>query len=448
MPNEQALEPNRNSRTYVYRIASVAALGGLLFGYDTAIINGAIVFLKQQFHWNDWETELAASSLLAGCIIGSAVAGSLSDRYGRRRVLLLSAGIFALSAIATALPHSLTPFASARLAGGVAIGIASMLAPLYIAEVAPKAIRGQLVSMNQLAITIGILISYLTGWALSFAGASGWRWMFASMAIPSFLFFFALFTVPESPRWLVKMGRDTDATDVLTRCGEPASRVEDIKSAIAQEESATLFQRSLRKPLTIGVVLAVLQQITGINTILYYGSIIFTEQIKNASASSALMANVIIGAVNTICTVAAIVMIDKLGRKPLLMAASAGMAACLLVMGFLFRLPTPPATLILVLILGYVAWFAIGLGPGVWVVIAELFPTGVRGRAVSLSTVSLWIACLAITSTFLTIVKFFSITGAFWLYGFLSVLTLVFVWRIVPETNGQTLEEIERQWVT
>ncbi|HXE13125.1 MAG TPA: sugar porter family MFS transporter [Bryobacteraceae bacterium] len=447
MPNELELKPSRNSRTYVYRIASVAALGGLLFGYDTAIINGAIVFLKQQFHWNDWETELAASSLLAGCIVGSAIAGSLSDRYGRRRILLLSAAIFAISAIATALPHSLVPFACARLAGGVAIGIASMLAPLYIAEVAPEAIRGQLVSMNQLAITIGILVSYLVGWGLSFVGTSGWRWMFASMAVPSLLFFFALFTVPESPRWLVRIGRDTEAIGVLRRCGESASRVGEIKAAIAQEEGASLFQRSLRKPLTIGIVLAVLQQITGINTILYYGSIIFTEQIKSASASSALMANVIIGAVNTICTVAAILMIDKLGRKPLLMAASAGMAACLFVMGFLFRLAHPPGTLILVLILGYVAWFAIGLGPGVWVVIAELFPTGVRGRAVSISTVSLWVACLVITSTFLTIVKLFSITGAFWLYAFLSVVTFVFVWRVVPETKGQTLEEIERQWV-
>jgi sugar porter (SP) family MFS transporter len=425
----------------------VAALGGLLFGFDTAIINGAIVFLKRQFGWNDWQTELAASSLLAGCILGASIAGSLSDKHGRRRVLLLSAAIFALSSIATALPNGLALFAFARLIGGVAIGIASTLAPLYIAEVAPETIRGQLVSMNQLAITLGILISYLTGWALSFTGTAGWRWMFASMALPSLFFFFALFTVPESPRWLVKKRRETEALAVLQRFGEPASRIGEIKAALAQEADATVFQHSLRRPLMIGVVLAVLQQITGINTILYYGSIIFTEQVGTGSASAALWANVIIGLVNMVCTVVAIVMIDRIGRKPLLMAASAGMGVCLMVMGILFRSPNPPGGLILGLILGYVACFAIGLGPGVWVVISELFPTGVRGRAMSIATISLWAACLAITSSFLTIVRLFSITGAFWLYAVLSFLTFAFVWRSVPETKGQTLEEIERQWV-
>jgi MFS family permease len=243
------------------------------------------------------------------------------------------------------------------------------------------------------------------------------------------------------------MRQEAEALSVLHRFGEPASRISEIKAALAQEADATVFQPALRRPLMIGVVLAVLQQITGINTILYYGSIIFTEQVGTGSASAALWANVIIGLVNMTCTVVAIVMIDKIGRKPLLMTASAGMGVCLLLIGFLFRSTKPSGALILGLILGYVACFAIGLGPGVWVVISELFPTGVRGRAMSIATISLWMACLAITSSFLTIVKFFSITGAFWLYAVLSFLTFVFVWRSVPETKGQTLEEIERQWV-
>ena len=441
---QQATQINR---AYVYRIASVAALGGLLFGYDTAIINGAIVFLKRQFAWNDWQTELAASSLLAGCVLGASIAGAISDRRGRKQTLLVSAAIFALSSAATALPNGLIWFSLFRVAGGIAIGIASMLSPLYIAEISPEHMRGRLVSLNQLAITIGILLSYVTGWALSFTGPAAWRWMFASMAIPSLLFFFALFAVPESPRWLIKMRRDKQALSVLDRSGEPESRLAEIKRALAEEANVNIFHRSLRRPLLIGVVLAVLQQITGINTILYYGSLIFTEQLGASSASAALLANVIIGIVILLCTVLAILTIDRIGRKPLLMIASAGMGICLLFMGLLFRSHSPSTTLTLCLILGYVGCFAVGLGPGVWVLISELFPTRIRGRAMSIATISLWIACLAITSSFLTIVKLISITGASWLYAILSFFTFIFVWRAVPETKGQTLEMIERQWL-
>ena len=434
---------------FTYRISAVAALGGFLFGFDTAIINGAIVFLKQQFRWSEVQTEVAAGSLLLGCVIGAGVAGTLSDRLGRRRILLLAAAIFALSSVATALPNSLAQFCAARVVAGVAIGIASMLSPLYIAEISPPAIRGRLVSLNQLAIMTGILVSYLTGWALASLGQESWRWMFASAALPSVLFYFALFTVPESPRWLLKEDRAEEALKVLTRLGEPTSRLTEIRQTIQEESGslAQLFLPGMRRPLIVGVALAILQQVTGINTILYYGSIIFTEQVGSESASAALWANVVIGAVNLICTIAALFVIDRLGRKPLLMIASAGMGASLLILGAAFAIQPKAGSFILTLIVLYVGCFSIGMGPGVWVVLSELFPTRIRGRAMSIATISLWVACLAITLTFLSLVKAISVSGAFWLYAMMCLVTVIFLWRAVPETKGRTLEEIEKEWL-
>lgn len=429
-----------------YRIASVAALGGLLFGFDTAIINGALIFLKRHFAWGDIETEIAASSLLVGCILGSSFAGVLSDRYGRRSILLVSASIFAVSSLATALPNNLPLFVIARLIAGTAIGIASMLAPLYIAEIAPETIRGRLASLNQLAIVLGILISYLVGWGLSFLGDESWRWMFASGAIPSFLFLAALLSVPESPRWLVKVGRENEARTILAGLGAPEKEVETIKSALQDEGESKLFQPSLRKPLTIGVILAVLQQVTGINTILYYGSLIFSDQFRSATTSAALWANVTIGVVNVVLTIAALVAIDKLGRRALLMIASGGMGVSLAILALLLSAGALSKVGALALILCYVGFFSFGLGPGVWVVIAELFPTRVRGRAMSVATICLWASCLLITSSFLSLVRAISIQGAFGLYAVLCACTFFFVLRWVPETKGKSLESIERQW--
>ncbi|HEX4168091.1 MAG TPA: sugar porter family MFS transporter [Bryobacteraceae bacterium] len=443
----QTIAKTSNSTAYTYRIASVAALGGLLFGFDTAIINGAILFLKRQFAWSEVQTETAASSLLVGCILGSSVAGWLSDRYGRRSILLASAAIFAVSSLATALPNSLLEFVLARLVAGVAIGIASMLAPLYIAEVSPEGSRGQLVSLNQLAIVIGILISYLTGWGLSFLGAESWRWMFASAALPSILFFFALFAVPESPRWLIKMSRDPQALSVLRRLGEPDSNLQTIRAALAEEADAKLFQPGMGRPLMIGITLAVLQQITGINTILYYGAVIFSEQFRSQSTSAALWANVIIGLVNLVFTLVALMIIDRLGRRAVLMMSSGGMGLSLLILILLISGAGMSSSVSLALLLCYVAFFAVGLGPGVWVVISELFPTKVRGRAMSLATISLWVACLAVTSSFLSLVRAITIRGAFGLYALLCVCTCLFVLRAVPETKGRTLESIEQEWL-
>ncbi len=450
--SREAMKDKESSagRAYTYRISIVAAIGGLLFGFDTAIINGAILFLKRQFSWSEIQTEVAASSLLLGCVIGASVAGALSDRFGRRKILLLSAAIFALSSVATAFPDSLGPFCATRIIAGTAIGIASLLCPLYIAEVSPAGIRGMLVSLNQLAIVTGIMISYLVGWALSDLGPESWRWMFASAALPSVIFYLALFAVPESPRWLAKEQRYGEALAILSRLGEAdaRARLEEIKGAIAQESGslAQLFQPGFRLPLIIGVTLAVFQQITGINTILYYGSIIFTEQVGAQSASAALLANVVIGTVNVVCTIASLFVIDRLGRKSLLMIASSGMGISLGILGVIFLVHPSAGSLVLMLILCYVGFFSVGMGPTVWVVISELFPTRIRGRAMSIATISLWVACMFITLTFLSLVKAISVSGAFWCYALMCLLTFLFVWRYTPETKGKTLEEIEKSW--
>ncbi len=434
---------------YVYLIAAVAALGGLLFGFDTAIINGALVFLKKDFGLSDGQTELAASSILFGAVAGAALAGWLTDRYGRRRLLFGAAALFTASALAAAVPRTLAEFVAARFAGGLAIGVASLLVPLYIAEIAPARIRGQLVTLNQLAIVTGILLAYVASYYLAGLGLGAWRWMFAAAAVPSLLFMLTLLLVPESPRWLLGRGRAAEALGTLTRLNGPAiaaAEAADIQASLADEQAAgaSLGQPRLRRPLRIAVVLAVLQQVTGINTILYYGSLILTEH-SGQSAASAIGANALIGGINFAGTIVALFVIDRVGRKPLLLVASGGMALALGALVLALQLHAPGPWL-LGLIMLYVACFAVGLGPGVWVVIAEIFPNAVRGRAAALATVALWAACTAISFTFLSLVKTAGLAGAFGLYALLSAFTFGFVWRAVPETKGRTLEEIERGW--
>ncbi|HKE24728.1 MAG TPA: sugar porter family MFS transporter [Bryobacteraceae bacterium] len=439
------------NRTYVYVVSLVAAISGFLFGFDIAVINGALIFLRDQFRLTEFETEFAASALLIGCVAGASIAGYLSDRFGRRRILILSALLFAASSLGAALPRNLTEFTCARFVGGAAIGVASVLAPLYIAELAPPQIRGRLVSLNQMAIVTGILAAYSVNWGLASLGPAGWRWMFASAAAPSLAFFLALLFVPESPRWLAEQSRSPEALAVLSRVGgrgHAERELRQIEDAIAQETGsfAELFRPGLRRPLVIAVVLAVLQQITGINTVLFYGSIIFKEHAGTASESAAIGANVIIGLVNFLATVVALWVIDKLGRKALLMVSSAGMALAEVSLGIAFLLKPPPGSLIIGTMLFCVACFAVGMGPGVWVLMSELFPTRIRGRAMSVATISLWVACVALTLTFLSLVEAVTVSGAFWIYATMCVITFVFVWRVTPETKGKTLEQIEGFW--
>jgi SP family arabinose:H+ symporter-like MFS transporter len=443
---------DQGSTLYVLLATIVAATSGLLFGFDTAVINGALIFLREQLHLTEVETEMAASSLLFGCIFGASAAGWLSDRFGRKRVLTIAGLLFALSAIGAAVPRTLAQFAAARLAGGLAVGAASVLAPLYIAEVAPAKNRGMLVALNQMTIVTGILLSYLVNWLLAFDAQNGWRWMFATAAVPATIFFIAMFFVPESPRWLVENVRSPEALRVLTRVNGGAiawSELEQIQMSVAQETGSLLelLQPGLRRAFWIAVSLAILQQITGINTVLFYGSIIFKEHVAHQSNSSAVFANVVVGVVNFLMTMVALGLIDKLGRRPLLMISTAMMAICQAALGFAFLLKAPPAMLVLTIVLFCVAAFAVGLGPGFWVLLSEIFPTRIRGRAMSIATICLWIACTVLTMTFLSLVKAVSATGAFLVYSGMCVVTFFIVWRFVPETKGRTLEEIEQFWV-
>jgi len=440
-------------RSKLYLISGAAALGGLLFGFDIAVINGALVFLRKQFQLSDFATEVAASSLLLGCVFGASLAGTLSDRFGRKRILLWSAVLFLASSIGAALPRNLADFTAARLLGGIAIGMESMLSPLYVAEISPARVRGRLVALNQLAIVVGILCAYLISWLLAGLGETSWRWMFASASLPSLLFVISFLRCPETPRWLIQRGEIAEARSVLSRVGADGNveaQVREIQETIESERGslAELFQPGLRRPLIIAVALAVLQQVTGINTILFYGSLIFTEKVAAQTAASALWANVMIGLVNLVSTVIALMVIDRIGRKPLLLLAAGGMAISEFLLGLLFWLDPGAVIPILCLVLACVAFFAVGLGPGVWVMMSELFPTRIRGRAMSIATISLWIACLALTFTFLSLARAITVTGAFWTYATMCVLTFLFVWKVTPETKGKTLEEIERGWAS
>ena len=438
----------KGSARHLYLPAMVASLGGLLFGYDTAVINGAIVFIKQQFALSDSQTEIAASSLLLGCVVGASVAAFTSDRFGRKRVLLGAAALFTISSIGAALPRDLIQFAVARLLGGVAIGIASTLSPLYIAEISPARNRGLLVCLNQLAIVTGILLSYSVNYLLTGAGPTNWRWMFASAALPSAGFLLTLLFIPESPRWLMQKGREQEAEHFLAQIVGPqaaAAEIADIRAAIS-EESGDLLDPTFRKALIVAILIALFSQFTGINTIIYYGSIVFLEHVPHQTASSALWANVVIGAINFAATIVGMFLIDRSGRKPLLMSAFAGMALSLVAVSAAIHFQAAGA-IVLIFVLTYVACFAVGVGTGTWVVMSEICPTRVRGRAMSVATVCLWCGTLLVTLTFLSLVNLFTASGAFLLYATVSIAAFLFVWRTLPETKGRTLEEIEKWWL-
>jgi sugar porter (SP) family MFS transporter len=436
------------SARYLYLPAAVAALGGLLFGFDTAVINGAIVFLKRQFALTDSQTEFGASSLLLGCVLGASLAAFTSDRFGRKKSLLAAAALFTVSSIGAALPRNITEFVIARVLGGLAIGLASTLSPLYIAEISPARIRGLLVSVNQLAIVTGILLSYSVNYGLTGAGPANWRWMFASAAVPSAFFLVTLLSVPESPRWLVQKGRDAEAENILSRIkGREAAQTEihAIRAAVA-EESGNVFDAAFRKPLVVAVLIGLFSQFTGINTIIYYGSLVFLEHVPNQTASSALFANVMIGAINFVATILGMYLIDRAGRKPLMTSAFAGMGAALVGVAASIHFHGPPfAVLLFVLI--YVACFAVGIGTGTWVLMSEICPNRIRGRAMSIATLFLWCGTLIVTLTFLSLVRVLTAPGAFLLYAVICVAAVLFVKMVVPETKGRSLEEIENWWL-
>jgi SP family xylose:H+ symportor-like MFS transporter len=448
---------------YVVAISLVAALGGLLFGYDWVVIGGAKPFYERFF---DLATEQqigwANSCALLGCLLGSIAAGGASDRCGRKKLLIASAAIFAVSSILTGWAHTFTEFVCWRIAGGVAIGIASNISPVYIAEVSPAAWRGRMVALNQLTIVIGILAAQFVNWWIaqpvpenataemirqSWNGQVGWRWMFTAVAVPSLIFLAGAFAVPESPRWLLGRGVRESARRTLERIGGEAYADREIREIgqSLQEQPAIgwrelLHGRFLRVLIT-GVILAILQQWSGINVIFNYAEEIYRA--AGYGVSDILFNIVITGTINLVFTLVALGFVDRVGRRVLMLAGCAGIALSHLLLGFAYASGMKGLP-VLVLTLATIACYAMSLAPVTWVLIAEIFPNRIRGAAVSIAVSALWIACFLVTFTFPMLNRILGSAGTFWLYSGICAAGFVFVGLRVPETKGKTLEEIER----
>lgn len=435
---------------YVILISVVAALGGLLFGFDTAVISGTINFIQPYFGLSEAGLGWTVSSLLFGCIAGVFLAGKAGDHYGRKKVLMVAALLFFISAVGSASAHSLVFFLVARILGGLAVGVASILSPMYIAELAPAKYRGTLVSLNQLAIVIGILVAFFSNYLLVDTGENNWRWMLLVMAAPAVLLFFSLFLVPESPRWLVARGRNNDALQVLVKTSGKefaSAELKEIEDTLKNQEESTfrdLLAPKIKPLLFIGIILAVFQQITGINTIMYYAPKIFAN--VGQSNDSALFQTILIGGTNLLFTLVAMVLIDRLGRKLLIIIGSTGMMLMLAGLSALYFTNQTSGVLVLVFILGYIAFFAASLGPALWVVAAELFPNRLRSKGMSIAIVSLWIACTVVTIVFPIMLEKLSGGITFLIFALICLANLLYVLKYVPETKGKTLEELEKEF--
>ena len=460
--NDLAEGKSKGNVLFVIGVCLVAALGGLLFGYDTGVINGSLKFVQLKFELSPAMKGFAASIALVACIFGAAFAGALSDRLGRKKVLILSAVLFLISAIGTALPQNLVQFIIFRFIGGLGVGAASMTSPMYIAEISPANIRGRMVSLNQFAIIFGMLIVYFVNYFIAGSGdevwntETGWRWMFGSESIPAMLLLVLLFFVPESPRWLIKQNQKTKALEILSKVDGrqyAEKEMQMIEENLSHESGSLsqLFTPGMRIILVIGVVLAVLQQVTGINVFLYFGSEIF-EKLGGKTIDAALLQQVIVGAVNLLFTVIAIWMVDKIGRKPLMLIGSVGMGIALFGMGTAGYLQATGMWM-LALVLIYIASFALSVGPVTWVILSEIFPTKIRGRAMGIATICLWMANSIVSQTFPMmdenqfLIDKFHHGFPFFIYGAMCVVLVAFVAKVVPETKGKTLEEIEKMWI-
>ncbi|HEX2534267.1 MAG TPA: sugar porter family MFS transporter [Chitinophagaceae bacterium] len=446
----------KQSLKYVYQCTFVAAVGGLLFGYDTAVVAGAIGFIQQKYELSAAMTGWVASCALVGCMVGAMFAGALSDRWGRKKVLMISGIAFAVSSLGIMLPLSLSWFIFFRFIGGVGIGIASMLAPMYISEIAPAGIRGRLISIYQLGIVIGILLIYFVNAAIAglydeaWNVEQGWRWMFGSGIIPSVIFIILLLIVPESPRWLAQENRWDAAADILTKVSGEAEAKKELLTIreslnMQQVSFSQLVKPGLRTALIIGVILSILSQVTGINVIMYYAPEIFKA--TGDGSSSALLQTILVGGINVLMTVVAIKYVDKWGRKKLLLVGASGMALCLALIGFAFHTGNTGGSWVLLGILAYISFFAISLGPLTFVVVAEIFPTHIRGRAMSVAIFFLWLSVYIVSQTFPMLLESIGSSWTFWIYMVMSVIAFLFVWSMVPETKGKTLEEIEQLWI-
>ena len=437
---------------FVYVAALFAALGGLLFGYDTGVISGALIFIKREFGLTTAAEEVVVSGVLLGATIGAIFGGKAADLFGRRRVLLVTATIFGIGALASAVAPSPAILIISRVVLGLAIGLASTNVPVYLSEVAPPHARGWVVSLFQLAVTVGIVVAYLTDYAFA-AIEEGWRWMLGLAVAPALVFGTGMFFLPETPRWLIRGGHHEVAHRVLVRIRGFADvnvEIEEIKASLAQQAESghwtDLLHRQVRLALVVGLGLAIFQQITGINTVIYYAPKILQTAGFN-SASGAILATVGVGVVNVAMTIIAMFLVDRAGRRPLLLVGIAGMIVTLGVLGLSFRYPSEQLAWIAVTcLMGYVASFAIGLGPIFWLLIAEIYPLKIRGLAEGTAATFNWASNLIVSLTFLTLVEKLGASSTFFLYALASVLSWLFAYYFVPETKGRTLEQIEAFW--
>ena len=449
------ISSERQRRGFVYVAAGVAALGGLLFGYDTGVISGAELFLKEQFTLSTFALEVIVSGVLAGAAVGALVGGRLADVFGRRRLLIATAIIFAAGAIVCAEAVAPWMLIAGRIVVGLGIGLSSGTVPVYISEVSPPESRGWTVSLFQLAITVGILLAYMVDYA--FARVQGWRWMFGLAVVPAAIFAVGMFFLPESPRWLARRGQMANARTVLARIRGTADVDEEMRAIEVTLSDAgehgtlsDLFASSVRPALVVGIGLAVLQQVTGINTVIYYAPIIM-QSAGISSASGAILATAGIGLVNVFMTLVSMWLIDRVGRRPLLLVGTAGMAITLGVLGMAFQgatRSTASTWLAVASVMAYVASFAISLGPIFWLLIAEIYPLKIRSSAEGLAATFNWGSNLVVSLTFLTLLQVMGASLTFWLYGLLAVASWIFCFYLVPETKGRTLEEIEAFWHT
>ena len=455
-----------NKKYYLLFVCLVSTLGGFLFGYDTAVISGTLTFVRAQFLMDSLLEGWFVGSALLGCVIGVSLTGIVADFFGRKKTLFLSAILLGLSAYGCMISGTLTTLIIFRLVGGIGVGIASMLSPLYISEISPPESRGRMVSLYQFAITIGILSAYLAnskllsfGELYSFHKESFfyfiftdqvWRSMFGAETVPAILFFAFLFFVPESPRWLMTRNKQERATRVLLKFVDPktaAREINDIKHVLAEESGdwRDIFRPGMRLALFIGVSLAVLSQLTGINAIIYYGPKIFES--AGFSTGGSLGGQVIIGLINVLFTLIAIWKIDQLGRRLLLLIGCAGMMVSHIAIGFLFFSGSSSGLLLLIFMLSFIAFFAFSYGPVIWTLLSEIYPTNVRGRAMSIATFSLWTGTYVIGQMVPWMFENLQTFGTFWLFALMCIPALYIVFKLTPETKGKTLEEIERYWL-
>ncbi len=447
-------EVRRTGNGLLLRVCVIAAIGGLLFGYDTGVISGALLYIKEDLHAGSFEQEAIVAAVLLGAMAGAAGAGYLADRVGRRWTKVIAGTVYFVAALGCAFSVNAEMLITCRLMLGLAVGSASFVSPLYISEMAPPRVRGGLVSFNQLAITTGILVAYLSNFALKDVG-DNWRWMLGLAAVPGAVLAVGMLSVPQTPRWLVSVGRREKARDVLGRLragdrdADVDGEMDDIVEADEKESQSSLKElasRKLRPMLVVGLVLALAQQFVGVNTVIYYAPTILSD--TGLSNSASLANTVLVGVTNVVFTVVAVLLLDRVGRRKLLITGTAGLLCGLLVLAVYFTSPSLQESagyLAMAGLLLFIASFAIGLGPVFWLMISEIFPTGVRSKAMAVCTIVNWGANFVVAQTFLTLGNLISRQGVFYLYAVLAAASLVFFAVRVPETRGRSLEDVQAQ---